>query len=281
MLGIFVVHPRRGKLGALIASRTFASVVAHLHRRVVSACLGSHFPRLGALRMTLHIFATLMMTVMHSLPRHWMMLPFTVVVMMVVVVIVMMPTVVAMEQVPHRWALLMAFMIARLASLMAGVDLEHFGALLLSCHHEVFRWELFAGLHKLHPRLWTFDMASRIASTPFMACMHFLQLELELVLPVSRKVMTVVEHFWALVMALNVAWLALTVARVSFLNNRALLLCHHRSSLGMLSKLLVHPVDLEFRACLALLTRTRRMALLDCRKIVACLSCLLHGFRAL
>jgi len=263
MLGIFVVHPRRGKLGALIASRTFASVVAHFHRRVVSACLGSHFPRLGALRMTLHIFATLMMTVMrflkemlHSLPSHRMMLSFMVVVMMVVVVIVMMPTVVATEQVPHRWALLMAFVIARLASLMAGVDLEHFGALLLSCHHEVFRWELFAGLHKLHPRLWTFDMASRIASTPFMACMHFLQLELELVIPVSRKVMTVVEHFWALVMALNVAWLALTVARVSFLNNRALLLCHHRSSLGMLSKLLVHPVDLEFRACLALLTRT-------------------------
>jgi hypothetical protein len=113
---------------------------------VVFACLGSQLPRLGALFVTLHVFAAFLVTVtgllkevVHFLQTVAMMLPFMamvvamtimvvvmIVVTMMVVIMVMiavMPTMVARKEIPHRWALLMACMITWPAGLVAGMNL--------------------------------------------------------------------------------------------------------------------------------------------------------------
>jgi hypothetical protein len=101
--------------------------------------------------------------------------------------------------------------------------------------------ELLTCLDEFHPRLRALSMACRIATAPLVACMHFLHLAVHLVLPLSRKVMTM-EHLRALVMALKISWLARAVARVSFLDHWAFLFRNHGNFHRMLGKLLVHPV---------------------------------------
>jgi hypothetical protein len=112
--------------------------MAHFDGWVVLACLGSHLPWLATFFVTLHSFATFLMTVMgllkhvvHFLPSLGKMMPLTTLTVLVIVMIVMtmmimvmvVLMVVARKKIPHRWALVVAFVITWLASLVTSMHL--------------------------------------------------------------------------------------------------------------------------------------------------------------
>jgi ABC-type uncharacterized transport system fused permease/ATPase subunit len=143
MMSKVVIHPRHSKLGALGTIRILASLMARFDGGIVLACLGNHFPWLRTFFVTLHVFATLLMTVMgllkhvvHFLPSLGKMMPFTtltvsvivmivmiMMIMVMVVLVVVVQTMAARKKIPHRWALVVAFVITWLASLVTSMHL--------------------------------------------------------------------------------------------------------------------------------------------------------------
>lgn len=179
VLGKLFVHPVHGKLGALVTSCILACCTASLDRGQVLASLHERGPWLRAFSVAHGIVAALPVASTSFLHHLVHLLPVLLFAMLAVVVSTL------MMAIKHRWALVVALMIARFACLMACVHFFHHWTLLLRhlysllgalgkflvhplelklgalvaicvlafCEARFDGWEVPACLHKWFPRL--------------------------------------------------------------------------------------------------------------------------------
>jgi len=144
VLGKLLVHPLHVKLATLFTFCTLAFCVARLDGWEFLASLHERSPRLWALGMTLHIFATCLMA-RASLLHHLVHL-----VPMLAVVLVMLIAVVAIVAVEFFMALMMARPIAEAACLVASMGLLKHWTPRFHHLHKVLRVLRKLLVHPLH-----------------------------------------------------------------------------------------------------------------------------------